>query len=344
MDAPATLAVIRFGGAGDVLLATPVLEALSGAWPSTRILFVVKAPLAPLVAHHPAVHQVVTLAPGESPWSLARRLRERGASAVLDLHGKIRSKLLHAALPGLPWATWHKRDLAETVAVKLAGRRPRVALRQADRYHAAAERLVGRPLPRGCLRHHLGPEDRAVAGAALREAGANPDRPFVVLSPGAAWATKRWPPERYGALAAHAIAAGFQVAVPGSAAERPLAARIREVAPQALDLSGRLDLGGLAGLLDRCRAFAGNDSGPMHLARALGVPTLAFFGSTDPAMFDLTDHRPLYRGLSCSPCSFYGRSRCPEGHFQCMLGIDAETAWQAFLPLLAGARRPPPAA
>ena len=75
MDAPETLAVLRFGGVGDVLLTAPALDALRSAWPRTRILYAVKAPYQALVAHHPAVDEVVPLAAGETPWSLARRLR-----------------------------------------------------------------------------------------------------------------------------------------------------------------------------------------------------------------------------------------------------------------------------
>ena len=80
--------------------------------------------------------------------------------------------------------------------------------------------------------------------------------------------------------------------------------------------------------------FVANDSGPMHLARALGVPTLALFGSTDPGMFDFTGHHVLFAGVPCSPCSFFGRRRCPRGHFRCMLDLDVDCAWAALEPLL----------
>jgi ADP-heptose:LPS heptosyltransferase len=78
----------------------------------------------------------------------------------------------------------------------------------------------------------------------------------------------------------------------------------------------------------------------MHMARGLGVPTLAFFGSTDPGMFDFSGHHALFAGVECSPCSFYGRSSCPKGHFRCMLDLDEERGWRALQPLLSGGRRP----
>src|SRR5207248_2547489 len=79
---------------------------------------------------------------------------------------------------------------------------------------------------------------------------------------------------------------GLQVAVQGSESERGLGELIAKEAPGAVDLCGKLDLPAMGGFISRCSTFVSNDSGPMHMARALGVPTLAIFGSTDPAMFE----------------------------------------------------------
>ena len=109
----------------------------------------------------------------------------------------------------------------------------------------------------------------------------------------------------------------------------------------AVDLCGKLDLRGLGGFISRCTAFVANDSGPMHMARALGVPTLSFFGSTDPTMFKFeSGHRALFAGVPCAPCSFFGRRRCPRGHFRCMLDLDEERAWAALSPLFSAGRLP----
>src|SRR5205085_9351984 len=190
------------------------------------------------------------------------------------------------------------------------------------------------PLPKGKLQYVLGPEDLAVTDGVLRKTGLDPSLPLVGLSPGANWATKRWPAERFAGLARRALERGLQVAVQGSAAEAQLAQTVVRGAPGAVDLSGKLDLPGLGGFISRCTAFVANDSGPMHMARALGVPTLAIFGSTDPAMFDFSGHAVLFAGVECAPCSFFGRARCPYGHFRCMLELGPERAWYALAPLL----------
>jgi heptosyltransferase-2 len=333
------ISVLRFGSVGDVVLTAPAVEALRVAWPKTRILFVVNERLRHLVAHNPDINEVVPLAKGEGPEKLARRLREQHVEVVLDLHGKIRSKLLHALMPDPKWVVWHKRDLSETLVVKLALRPYRAKMPLADRYHAAVEKAVGHKLPRGRLRYHLGPNDRAEGERLLRESGIDLSLPILGISPGARWETKRWPAERFGALAARALGAGLQVLVQGTEEERPWTAAVCAAAPGAVDLTGRLGLDALGGVIARCTAFVANDSGPMHMARGLGVPTLALFGSTDPGMFEFHGHRALSIPLPCAPCSFFGRASCPEGHFRCMLDLDVDAAWQALQPLLTGGRR-----
>lgn len=332
--------VLRFSAVGDVILTAPAIGALRAAWPDARIVYAVKERLAHIVEQNPHVDEVIGLRDGEGPLAYARRLRAARPSVVLDLHGKLRSRILRALLPGVPKVVWHKRDFRDTLPVKLALRPYHAPMPLARRYHAAVEELVGRELPQGKLQYFLGPGDLEAADEVLRASGLDPARPLLGLSPGARWATKRWPVERFAGLARRALAQGIQVAVPGSAAEAQLGRLVARLAPGAVDLSGRLDLRALGGFIARCTAFVANDSGPMHVARALGVPTLALFGSTDPAMFDFRGHEVLFAGVPCAPCSFFGRRRCPRGHFRCMLDLGEERAWGALAPLLSRGRLP----
>ena len=341
MNAPDTVLVLRFSAVGDVVLTAPALDALRSAWPRTRIVVAVKERLAHLLRHNPNVDEVIELRRGEGPFAFARRLRATRPGVILDLHNKVRSKILRWRLRDVPAVVWHKREFRDTLPVKLALRPYRASMRLADRYHAAVEELVGRKLPRGKLRYFLGPGDRDAADSILRAHGIDPEQPLLGISPGANWETKRWPAERFAALARRALAASLNVAVQGNDTEAPLGKLIAREAPGAVDLCGKLDLPALGGFVSRCSAFVANDSGPMHMARALGVPTLAIFGSTDPAMFDFSGHAVLFAGVECAPCSFFGRARCPHGHFRCMLELAPERAWDSLAPLLRAGRRLP---
>ena len=166
-EEPDAVVVLRFSALGDVLLTAPAIDALHQAWPRARIVYAVKERFTHLVAHNPNVAQVMPLRAGEGPWSFAQRLRESLEGqrvVVLDLHGKIRSRLLRALLPrDWPRVVWHKRDLAQTIPVKLGMKPARASMLFADRYHLAVEKLAGRALPKGELRAFLGPGDRARA-------------------------------------------------------------------------------------------------------------------------------------------------------------------------------------
>ncbi len=337
--APDAVLVLRFSALGDVMLLAPALDALHQAWPTTRIIVGLADAFAPVLTHDPAVADLLPLTKGEGAIAYAGRLQQALSAyhtvAILDLHNSVRSVALRALLP-LRWprSVWQKREFIATVGVGLGLKTWRAERLHADRYHLAVEALVGMTLPRGRFRAFADPDAIAQCRALLAEAGHDPGRPLVGMAPGARWATKRWPAERFAAVAREAIGAGCDVVVQGSADEAGLCAEVTALAGGSLNLSGRLDIAGLLGLMPLCAAFVANDSGPMHIARASGVPTVAIFGSTDPGSFVWEGHRALSVALPCAPCSFYGRATCPEGHLRCLGDIAADTVWDALRSLL----------
>ncbi|MEZ4271480.1 MAG: glycosyltransferase family 9 protein [Myxococcota bacterium] len=333
-DIPKHILILRFSSVGDVILTAPALEALKTAWPTCRITYAVKQSCASLVRHNPHVDAIVALEPDEGVFHFARRLAETSFDTLLDWHGKMRSRILRRLLPPTRQVVWCKREPGDNLPVRLALKPYRPKIMLADRYHLAVEELVGRSLPRGRLRYYLGPQDQHDADAILRSANINLEQPIVGMSPGANWRTKRWPTQRFGGLAQRLIEQGLQVVINGSPDESALGRALLQVAPKAVDLTGRANLTELGGIISRCSAFIANDSGPMHMARALGVPTLAFFGSTSLAQFEWEGHQALSLSLNCAPCHFYGRRLCPRGHMRCLLDIDVEQAWQGLQPLL----------
>lgn len=180
--------------------------------------------------------------------------------------------------------------------------------------------------------------------ARWRELAGEADGPLVGLFPGSHASSRRWDAERYAELARRLAGRGLRVAVFGSPGERALTAAV--AGEHALDLGGRTDLPLLAAGLAECDLLVSNDSGPMHLAAAVGTRTVSLQGPADPAVT-----RPLGQGhllvwggdLPCIPCV---RNQCPRGgagyvlpdaERECMrlIGVDAvEAAVGARLPVL----------
>ncbi len=166
-----------------------------------------------------------------------------------------------------------------------------------------------------------------------------PTGPWIGVSPGAAFGSaKRWFPARFAAAACELAQAGqARVAVFGSAAEAPLAAEVaRQAGPGSACLAGRTTLSEFLALASTCSLYLTNDSGSMHVAAALGVPTVAVFGSTDA---DATGPaapwaRVVRHPVECSPCLL---RECPiEGH-PCMDGVEVRDVVAAAQSLLRAA-------
>jgi heptosyltransferase-2 len=339
-------AVVQTGFLGDMVLTTPLLVRLAARGP----VHVVATPAsAPLLAGHPAVASVLVYDKrgadrgAAGVWRLARALRATGAHRAYLAQGSVRSAAL-AALAGIP----ERVGFATSAGRWLYSHRVpyRAAL-----HHAQRVWLLAGPGPdpeAPPLRPTLVPgaadaeaADRLLAGAGLRATG-----PLLALAPGSAWGTKRWPayPALAAALAEAARWRDMPLVVLGASADAPLAAAIAAARPPGgapvLDATGRLSLLGTAALLARCAALVSNDSLPVHLASAMGTPTVALFGPTVPGM----GFGPLapasvavgHPALPCRPCHAHGPHRCPLGHFRCMRDLPVAAVLDALAAAVPG--------
>lgn len=190
-------------------------------------------------------------------------------------------------------------------------------------------RLVGCGWLDPALEFPLLPVDREEADALLD--GVSADTPLIGIHASAKAPSRRWPPERFAAVA-DILAARFdaRIALTGGADDGAITRAIRRhMRHEALDLAGKTSLGGLAALIARMRLFIGNDSGPAHLAEAVGTLSVTLFGPTDPrrwAPLDQRAHRIVRHPVGCSPCVY---SDCPIDH-RCLRRITpAEVIAQA---------------
>jgi heptosyltransferase-2 len=177
------------------------------------------------------------------------------------------------------------------------------------------------------------PPDWTESAGADRLLGKEGGGDWVGVNPGAFYGTaKRWLPERFAAVADSLAARGARIALVGGAAERPIGEAIAaQMRAPARDLCGQTTVPELVGVLARLRLLVTNDSGPMHLAAALGVPVVAVFGPTDwrethPVG---TAHRVVREPVHCSPC---GLRECPIDH-RCMRRVSVDRVLGETAPL-----------
>lgn len=342
--------LIRTSALGDVVHCLPVLTALRRHWPDATLGWVIEEALLPLIEGHPDLDEVIPVRLRKWRHHLGRRetwrqirtargrLRSFRADVVLDLMGN------------------HKAGALAFVS----GCRRRIGLAKKDRREPSSALWINEQVP--APRPHA--VDRALAVLAALEVPAEPvdfggdklfrgarlpeDLPeklggelpprFALLPPGAGWHNKRYPTASWGRVARRlAEEAGVVTLLPCGPGEEPLAEAVAEAAgslgdgtPAAHSL-GLVSLPGLAALMRRAALVMGGDSGPTHLAQALGAPVLCVHGPTDPARhgpYGAPGHA-VVRPLPCSFC--YKRFDEPKA---CLLALPPEAVAERALALL----------
>ena len=327
--------VVRFSSMGDVTLSTGVLRRLheQRGWTFTVLT---RPAWAPLFTGHPAIRAV--LAPDEAHLrgaayrQFARNLAQNGVepgTGLLDLHGSLRSRLL-----SFYWRGIQRKavgfSLRRRILLWSGGRFFRAALRQYNVPQRYALAVEDHAPPRATLLPvvYLSQEERAEGRALLAEAGIHGERPLVALHPYAAHALKAWPRGCWQTLAADLEERGMDWCVLGQG---------ETFLGSARDLTGKTSLRQSCAVLSHARALVTGDSGPMHLASAVGVPLVALFGPTGPE-WGFYPEGPLDAVLeakpACRPCSLHGKARCKNGQ-PCMQDIAPAAVLAATLDLCA---------
>lgn len=306
--APARVLIIKPSAIGDVVHTLPVLNLVRKRWPAAHVAWLVTPACAGLLDGHRQLDEVIRFERGRfavgwrSPaaaaalFRFARQLRDRKFDLVIDLQGLFRSG-------------WLARRTRAPVRVGFANAREfapifythrvpvgDVEQHAVDRYLTLAEAL-------GCGREPVefkfatDDADRA----AVSELLGGGDAPYAVLMPGTNWATKRWPVEHFAATVRPLRERfGLRTVIAGGPGDRALAARI----PDSLDLTGRTTLRQLVALLERAAVVIANDSGPMHIAAALGRPLVTPYGPTSPVRTGPYRRMDavIRLDIPCSPC------------------------------------------
>jgi heptosyltransferase-2 len=317
-------------------MTTPAIAGIRKTFPRARISLLVRPQVAGIFEGNPSIDEILLYdwegrhAGVSGLFRLAKELRSYQFHLAILLQNAFEAALL-TLLAGIPRRVGYNtqgRGPLLTTAVLLG--RTIKRLHHADYYQVLLKGLGWQEGERRPVLH-LSKEAKERATELLAGEGVFREEPLIALNPGSIYGSaKRWPAERYAALADQLIDAfGVKILLTGAQGDRPVTGRVRSLVrypERVIDLAGRTDLQVLAALLKRCRVYVTNDTGAMHVGAAMGVPLVAIFGSTDPQTTSpVGQHLLLRNPVPCSPCLL---RECPIDH-RCMTGISVEMAFNA---------------
>jgi lipopolysaccharide heptosyltransferase II len=319
---------------GDVVLTTPLIRAVRETYPHAYLAFLGEKEAVSLLEHNPNLNEIIPFDSEKGPFtqlSLFRSLRRKKFDLVVDLFSNPRSALL-------TYAT------AARVRIGLEGR-PR------SRVYTHRIRDDGTPktviesyfqFVRGFnikpssfeTRIYLTEDEKREARIYLHWLGIEVDRPIVGLHPGASWPAKVWPSERFAELADR-IAAKLdaQVLVTQGPKDREITAEVSRRCVANVRVLDVLPIRQLAAILSHVNVYVANDSGPMHVAVAVGTKTIGIFGPGEEDIWFPYDtahgHLAVRKNVWCHPCHLDFCDKVGDGYMKCMRLLEVSEVFEA---------------
>jgi heptosyltransferase-2 len=352
--------IIPKGHFGDMLLTGPVFEAFKKNSPNCHLTVLAPPQSADFAKRDPYVDEVLVFDrrkayPG---WQGLRRfievLKSKGFDRAYSFHRSPRTSTM-LYLAKIPERVGYADALLSVLSTRRVWKTPRFheVVRNLELVHADLSSELQQevevlkksgPAPLSdlfSLRVPLVSEDDL--SDSVREYLAQP-QPFVVLSPGSAWETKRWSPKGFRGVADELIARGYRVLIVGAPSDAAACAEVCQGAQLSrtsiTNMCAATSLLELIYLVSKAKAVVCNDSLALHLAAATKVPTVAVFCATSPQFgFGPWKNRAIIvekTDLFCKPCRRHGSRRCPTGTNACMEGVSSHMVVKAFDDLLVG--------
>ncbi len=280
---------------GDSLLLTSPIRALKQEFPGFRIYVLAERRFADCFDQNPDIEE--TLTTSEEKYETVARLLLRRFHAIVNLHGGPTSLVYSCA-------AWGRRigveDYQYILAYSGVVPRPKARLHTVETTMEWFRWLGVRGQTPPGLHYEPHPVE------AKRIENAIQGRPYMVMHPAALMETKRWPAERFAELGGLLTRRGWTIALTCGPGEEPIVGQVAAELPKSIILFG-LSIPELAELIRGATLFIGNDSGPMHLAAAVGTPTIAVWGSSDSVRWRPwgVPHRVVQNPFECNPCPGY---------------------------------------
>jgi lipopolysaccharide heptosyltransferase II len=318
--------ILKPSSLGDIVQALPVLRLLKKHFPASEIYWWIDSHLAPLLEGDPDLAGLVRFDRRRwgSPrhwgeiWRSVRWLRAQRFDWVIDLQSLMRSGIFAWLANGELLVGLDEPREGARGFYSLVARRSSFYLHAVD-WYLEVLRLLDVPVHWNF--QWLPP--RPDVAAAVRRKWPVAEGRCIAIQPGARWPTKRWPAEHFAELIRRLAVTrpGARFAILGSEDEQELGATISRAAPHCLDLTGRLSLPEMVEWLRLSELMIANDTGPLHVAAALGTPVFALYGPTEPRRngpYGQLD-RVLQLDLPCVPCR---KADCAYAKpFECLRGM-----------------------
>ncbi len=317
--------IVKLSSIGDVVHTLPVLSALRKKFPKSYIAWVVKKQIANIIINHPHLDEVISY---EGPRKTAKKLRSLNFDLAIDLQGLFRSGFLtfvSGAEVRLGFSRANSRELSRLFLNQ------RVTPGEEDRHVIDKNLSLLRPLGIEVKKKEfiipVSHENREYITNFLREKGITSSDLLIALHPGASWPSKLWPEERWAELVDRLIEElKVKAILLWGAGDKNSIDRIAKITENRPIISCKTNLKELACLISKCRLFIGGETGPLHIACALNIPTVALIGPTDSVRNGPygEGHTVIEKDLPCRGC---WRHKCKR--LDCMKLITVDEVFSA---------------
>ncbi|MCK4905856.1 lipopolysaccharide heptosyltransferase II [bacterium] len=320
--------ILKPSALGDIVHALPLLASLKKSFPNRYIAWGVKEKFAELLEKHPYLDEVI-IWKKHGFWKFARDIRQRRFDIVLDLQGLFRTGLITYLSGATQRWGFAKEETKEQQFFFLNIRIPTPSANIVEKYldfvePLQAEKIIEFPIPeKESAKEHI--------GQYFQRTDVSPNDKVIALIQGAGWGNKTWKAERFAQLGRLLSAKkNWKVMLIWGVgeAEKEKAQKINKMASDKLLIAPATTISQLVSLLKRCSLAVGGDTGPLHLAAALGLPVVGLYGPTPPSRNGpFTEKKEIiYHNPACSPC---WKRICRNKNNECIDSIQVEEVMKA---------------
>lgn len=325
---------------GDAVMTLPAVAAIRNNFPEAKISILAKPWVSEIYKMGSHVDRIIPFNdPGihsgvKGKIKLAEELKSENFDMAILLQNAIEAAII-TWLAGIPVRAGYNSDARGLLLTHSVQRTKEIKSVHQTQYYLEMLASLGFKIPENKNFFQPGEEYRILGEELLKKYHVKQQALIVGISPGAAYGpAKRWLPERFAAVADRLIDENLgQVILFGSADDRAVVSQVEQSARNyMINVSGKTDLKEAMALILKCSLFITNDSGLMHIAGTMNTPTVAIFGSTNPATTSPAGEKSvvIYKRASCSPCL---KQVCPTD-FRCMENISVDDVYEASIRLL----------